>query len=53
MNMDENEDTNKNKLLRNVEVANKIQKKRGRPRKISQEVKLHEPIKKEVDPEKL
>ena len=53
MNMDQNEDTNKNKLLRNVEVTNKVQKKRGRPRKIIQEVKLHEPIKKKVDPEML
>ena len=53
INMDKNEDTNKNKLLKNIEVTNKVQKKRGRPRKIIQEVKLQEPIKKEVDPEKL
>ena len=32
MKMGKNEDTNKKKLLRNVEVTNKVQKKRGRPR---------------------
>ena len=40
INMDKNEDNIKNKLLRNVEVTNKAQKKRGRPRKIAREVKL-------------
>ena len=44
--MNKNEDNIKNKLLRNVEVTNKIQKKSGRPRKIIQEVKLQERIKK-------
>ena len=44
MNMDKNEDNIKNKLLRNVEVTNKVQKKRGRSRKIIQEVKLQGPI---------
>ena len=42
--MDKNEDSVKNKLLKNVEVTNKVQKKRGRPRKIIQEVKLQESI---------
>ena len=46
INMDKNEDNDKNKLLRNVEVTNKVTKKRRRPRKIIQEVKLQEPIKK-------
>ena len=53
INMDKNEDTNKNKLLRNVEGTNKVQKKRVRPRKIIQEVKLHEPIKKRGRPRKV
>ena len=53
INMDKNEDTNKNKLLRNVEVTNKVQKKRGRPRKIIQEVKLQEPFKKRGRPRKI
>ena len=53
MNMDENEDTNKNKLLINVQVTNRVQKKRGRPRKIIQEVQLHEPIKKRGRPRKV
>ena len=44
INMDKNEDTMKNKLLRNVEVTNKVQQKRGRPRKIIQEVKLQKSI---------
>ena len=44
INMDKNEDTMKNKLLKNVEVTNKVQKKRGRPRKIIQEVKLQKSI---------
>ena len=39
INMDKNEDTMKNKLLKN-----KVQKKRGRPRKIIQEVKLQKSI---------
>ena len=42
--MDENEDNIKNKLLRNVEALNNVQKKRGRPQKIIQEVKLQKPI---------
>ena len=46
INIDENEDNIKNKLFRNVEALNKVQKKRGRPRKIIHEVKLQEPIKK-------
>ena len=50
INMDKNEDTNKNKLLSNVKVTNKVQKKRGRLRKINQEVILEKPIKKEVGP---
>ena len=48
--MDKNEGNIKNKLLRNFEVTDKIQKKRGRPRKIIQEVKLQEPIKKRGRP---
>ena len=51
--MDKNEDDIKNKLLTNVEVTNKIQKKRGRPRKIIEEVKLQEPIKKRGRPRKV
>ena len=46
INMVKNEDTNEKKLLRNVEVTNKVQMKRGRPRKIIQEIKLQESIKK-------
>ena len=53
INMDENEDNIKNKLLRNVEALNKVQKKRGRPRKIIQEIKLQEPIKKRGRPRKV
>ena len=53
INMDKNEDTNKNKLLRNVEVTNKVQKKRGRPWKIIQEVILQESIKKRGRPRKV
>ena len=53
INMDKNEDTNKNKLQRNVEVTNKVQEKLGRPRKIIQEVKLQEPIKKRGRPRKV
>ena len=53
INMDKNKNTNKNKLLRNVEVTNKVQKKHGRPRKIIQEVKLQEPIKKRGRPRKV
>ena len=53
MNMDKNEETNKNKLLKNVEIMNKVQKKRGRPRKIIQEVKLQKPIKKRSRPRKV
>ena len=51
--MGKNEDSIKNKLLRNVEETNKVQKKRGRSRKIIQEVKLHEPIKKRGRPRKV
>ena len=51
--MDENEDNIKNTLLRNVEALNKVQKKRGRPRKIIQGVKLQEPIKKRGRPRKV
>ena len=43
--MDKNEDNVKNKLIRNVEVTNKVQKKRRRPRKIIQEIKLQGPMK--------
>ena len=32
--MDKNEDNIKNKLIRNIEVTNKVQKKRGRPHKL-------------------
>ena len=53
INMDKNEDTNKNKLLRNVKVTNKVQKKHGRPRKIIQEVKIQEPFKKRDRPRKV
>ena len=53
INMDKNEDTMKNKLLRNVEATNKVQKKRGRPRKIIQEMKLQEPIEKRGRPRKV
>ena len=48
-----NEDNIKNKSIRNVEVTNKVQKKRGRPRKIIQEIKLQEPIKKRGRPRKV
>ena len=51
--MDENEDNIKNELLRNVEALNKVQKKRGRPRKVIQEVKLQKPIKKRSRPRKV
>ena len=40
-----NEDSIKNKSIRNIEVTNKVKKKRERPRKIIQEVKLQEQIK--------
>ena len=50
--MDKNEDYMKNKLLRNVEVTNKVQKKCGRPQKIIQEVKLQEQIKRRGRPRK-
>ena len=50
--MDKNEDNIKNKFLRNLELTSKIQKKRGRPRKIIQEVKLQKPIKSRVRPKK-
>ena len=43
--MDKNEDNMKNKLMRNFEVTNKVEKKRGRPRKIIRVIKLQEPIK--------
>ena len=42
----------KNKLLINVEVTNEVKKKRGRPRKIIQEVKLQEQIKRRGRPRK-
>ena len=45
-----NEDYMKNKLLRNVEVTNEVKKKRGRPRKIIQEVKSQEQIKRRGRP---
>ena len=44
INMHINEDTMKSKLLKNVEVINKVQNKCGRPRKIIQEVKLQKSI---------
>ena len=47
-----NEDNIKNKLIRNVAVTNNVQKKRGRPRKIIQQVKLQEQIKKRGRPRK-
>ena len=53
INMDKNEDTMKNKVLKNVEVTHKAQKKRGRPRKIIQEVKLQKSIKKRGRPSKI
>ena len=53
INNTKNEDYMKNKLLRNVEVINKVQKKRGRLRKIIQEIKLQEPIKKRGRPRKV
>ena len=53
INMDKNEDNIKNKLLRNVEVTNKVQKKRGGPRNIIQEVNIQEPIKKRARPRKV
>ena len=40
----------KNKLLKNVEVTTKVQKKRGRPQKCIQEIKLQERIKKRGEP---
>ena len=51
--MNKNEVNIKNNFLRNVEVTNKVQKKRGRPRKIIQEIKLQEPIKKRGRPRKV
>ena len=48
-----NEDNIKNKLIRNVEVTNKVKRKRGRPRKIIQEVKLQEQIKRRSRPRKV
>ena len=51
--MDKNEDYMKNKLLWNVEVTNKVQKKRGRPRKIIEEIKLQEQIKRRGRPRKV
>ena len=50
--MDKNEDNIKNKLLWNVEVTNKVQRKRGRPRKIIQEIKLQKPIERRGTPTK-
>ena len=50
--MDKNEDCMKNKLLSNVDVTNKVQNKRGRPRKIIQEAKLQEQIKMRGRPRK-
>ena len=47
-----NEDNIINKSIRNVEVTNKVKKKRGRPRKIIQEVKLQEKIKRRGRPRK-
>ena len=47
-----NEDYMENKLLRNVDVTNKVKKERGRPRKIIQEVKLQEKIKRRGRPRK-
>ena len=48
-----NEDSIKNKSIRNVEVTNKVKKKRGMPRKIIPEIKLQEPIKKRGRPRKV
>ena len=52
INNTKNEYYMKNKLLRNVEVTNKVKKKRGRPRKIIQGVKLQEQIKRRGRPRK-
>ena len=43
--MDKSDDAMKNKLLKTVEVTNKVQKKRRKPRKIIQEVKWQKSIK--------
>ena len=51
--MDKNEDYIKNTLLGIVEVTNKVQKMRGRPRKIIQGIKLLESIKKRGRPKKV
>ena len=39
--MNKSKDNIKNKLVRNVEATNKVQKKRGSPRKIIQEIKIY------------
>ena len=44
--MDNNKDNIKNKSIRNVQITNKVQKKRKRPPQIIQEIKLQEPIEK-------
>ena len=48
-----NEDNIKNKSIRNDEVTNKVKRKRARPRKIIQEVKLQEQIKGRGRPRKV
>ena len=53
INMDKNKDNIKNKLSRNFEATNKVQKKRGRPRKIIQKLKLQEPIEERDRPRKV
>ena len=52
INNNKNEVNIKIRLIRNVEVTNEVQKKRGRPRNIIQEVKLQEPIKRRGRPRK-
>ena len=51
--MNKNEDYMKNKLLRNVEVTNKVKKKRRKPRKIIREIKLQKQIKRRDRPRKV
>ena len=51
--MDKNEYNINNKLIRNIEVTNKVQKKRKMTQKIIQEIKLQEPVKKRCRPRKV
>ena len=52
INNTKNEDDIKNKFIRNFEVTSKVQKKRVRPPKPIQEVKLQKPIKRRGTPRK-